>query len=488
MKRKYPGFREAIRLYNLPKVQLTMRFAFLCIGLFIHNYLLMALALFLPYAPMVSKVFGLKVKLDKTGLTADNLKLFEELETRFQELPDNLTKDQVAAEIRAALKPYEGLDFAKISEIMSDGDKGVRAQLLKISEEMIKMKGAGGGAEAPKSVRQQVVEWHEANKEKIAKVKSGTRNIELPPIEVRAAASPMTPANTMSNTWSVPAGVNPQVESGIHDIRRIQPTFWDYITKGRSSSPLYVWVNKKKDADTGEAGWIGPGVAKPGVSFKLAAETSNAKKIAVSNKVALELLDDIDGMTTYIQQELNYQLRTKANTQLMAGAVSSTAPAGIQTVSVPFSVVGISTTNPNNFDVLRAVVAQLRLGFFGGLPVTVFINPVDAANMDLSKAISNGTYLLPPFSTTDGRNVAGALIVEDLNIPAGSFQAACLDLFRVLIYKDFSLSVGWENDDFTKNLVTTIAEMRIHSFHSENDEGAFIFDTFANVKTLIEEA
>ena len=82
-------------------------------------------------------------------------------------------------------------------------------------------------------------------------------------------------------------------------------------------------------------------------------------------------------------------------------------------------------------------------------------------------------------------NDPGALIVEDNNIPVGYFQMAILDYYRILIYKDFALTWGWENDDFTKNLVTAVAEMRIHQFFSENHTGAFIYDSFANVKTAI---
>lgn len=342
------------------------------------------------------------------------------------------------------------------------------------------------------SIREQVKSWQKRNKDVIQKIKDGQK-MDLPPIEIRAsrhelraAASPMTPANTLTNTITVNAGVVPQFESGIHDIRRVKPTFWDYLPKGRTSSAAYSWVNKKKDADTGAAAFIGPGVAKPGASFKLEREVSNAKKIAVSDKLAIELLDDVEGMESYVKNEMVYQLRAKANTTLMSGALSSTVPAGIQTISTTYSLAGVETDNPNNFDCIRAAVAQLAVGHFGGLPVTVFINPVDAANMDLSKASSSGVYLMPPFSTSDGKQIAGALVIEDNNIAAGYFQAACLDLFKCLIYKDMTINLGWENDDFTKNLVTYICEMRIHSFHSENDANGFIYDTFANVKALID--
>jgi HK97 family phage major capsid protein len=335
------------------------------------------------------------------------------------------------------------------------------------------------------SVRAQIMDWQKRNKESIEKLKAGQK-ADLTPLEIRAAASPMTPTNTLTNTITVNAGVVPQFESGIHDIRRVKPTFWDYLPKGRTGSASYTWVNKKKDADTGAAAFIGPGVAKPGISFKLEREVSNAKKIAVSDKLAIELLDDVEGMESYVKNEMVYQLRAKANTTLMSGTESSTVPGGIQGESVTYSLTGIETQDPNNFDCIRAVVAQLAVGHFGGLPVTVFINPVDAANMDLAKSGAQGVYLLPPFSTSDGRQIAGATIVEDNNVTAGYFQAACLDLFKCLIYKDMTIALGWENDDFTKNLVTYICEMRLHVFHSENDAGAFIYDTFANVKALID--
>ena len=62
---------------------------------------------------------------------------------------------------------------------------------------------------------------------------------------------------------------------------------------------------------------------------------------------------------------------------------------------------------------------------------------------------------------------------------------ALLDYYKVAIYKDMEISFGWENDDFTKNLVTAICESRIHQYFSANHTGAFIYDTFDNIKLEI---
>lgn len=317
----------------------------------------------------------------------------------------------------------------------------------------------------------QIKEWAEKNKAALANIKAGTK-AELSEMTLKVN-SPMTPANTYNGSAYLP---QPQFEAGITDLVRVQPTFWDYIKKGATSSAAYVWVNKINPL--GAAGFIGPGVLKPNISFELTTEISTAKKIAVTDKCATELLEDIPGMASYIQDEMAYQLRAKMNTTLMTGVSSSTVPAGIQTISTTFTQTGVQTSNPGNWDAVVALVAQLRSGNLMG-PVTVFMNPVDYANMKLHKATSQGQLFIPGES--------GATIVEDNNIPIGFVQAAILQYYRVLIYKDFQVTFGWENDDFTKNLVTTIAEMRIHQFFSQNYTGFAIYDSLANIKAAITE-
>ena len=99
---------------------------------------------------------------------------------------------------------------------------------------------------------------------------------------------------------------------------------------------------------------------------------------------------------------------------------------------------------------------------------------------------STGIYLLPPFTTADGKKISGATIVEDYNVAIGYVQVAMLDYYKIKIYKDYAVSMGWENDDFTKNLITFIGEMRLHQYFSENYTGAFIYDSFADIIAAID--
>lgn len=414
----------------------------------------------------------MKVTFKKDGLTGDNLKLVEDLEKRFNELPD--------FDVRKTLEE-QGLPMEKLKEILEDKEKGieaVRAQVLKIAEEFTKLKGSGNDQE-DLSIRGQVAAWQKRNAEAVKRLKAGHK-VELEPFEYRAANSPMTPANTISDTVSMSAGSVIRMGGDVFDVLRNEPTFWDYLPKGRTGLENVPWVNKKVPADSGAAAFIGPGVAKPGVSFTLEVENSNAKKIAVSMKMATELLDDVDGMTTFVQIELAYQLRIKANSVLMSGVGSSTSPAGVQTFSLGFTTSGLQTQNPNNWDCARAVVAQMRKANIPG-PIVIFMSSIDMANMDMAKAVSQGTYMGLEVKRLPG----GAILVEDNNMATGYIQAVALDCLKTLIYKDFVLKFGWENDDFTKNLVTAIAEMRIHFYHSDNHAAGFVYDDLADIKTQI---
>lgn len=482
---KRNGFKiQFIKLRSFPVIKIGAAFAILALFSLVANYFgsgVAAVSTLMATVPFV----GIEApKFNRDGLSGDELALIEKLEKRFKPV---MGAEEFNKAVRSAFNDFYDKDgklnfpVEVLKELLSEGDKGYRSMLKVQGEELAKLKAKleEKGKDDIMSVRTQVSDWQTRNKEIISRIRNGEK-ADLPPLEVRAANSPMTPANTISDTISINAGAAIRNGAEVFDVRRIEPTLWDYINKGRTGLETYPWVNKKVPADSGAAAFIGPGVAKPGVSFTFEVEKSNAKKVAVSTKVATELLDDIDGMTSYIQAELTYQLRNKVNSVLMTGVESATSPAGVQTFSLGFTTSGIETVNPNNWDCARAVVAQMRAAFITG-PIAVFLNPIDTANMDMSKAISQGTYLGLNARPLPG----GAVILEDNNVPVGYLQAIALDCWKNLIYKDFMLKFGWENDDFTKNLVTAIAEMRLHSFHSDNDAAGFVYDDLADIKTQI---
>jgi HK97 family phage major capsid protein len=329
------------------------------------------------------------------------------------------------------------------------------------------------------SIRSQVKAWMEKNKEAIeAAVRHGDFR-SLSPLELRVD-NPMTTTtvNAGSSAFLPNAG---GLQGSVIDFVRNQPTFWDLIPKGRTSLNPYVWPYKSnKD---GNADFIGEGVLKPLASFDILTEQSVAKKVAERMRVSRELLKDVQGFTSMVENELRYEVRKHANDAVLTATSSSTDPAGVTTVASAFTLTGLEVKNPNNYDAIRAAAAQLQsLNFTSN--IVAFVNPVDAAQMDLDKG-TDGHYALPPFYTAGGQQVAGIRVVSDNNIAKGNLLIGSLDTYKILMVEEFRIEWGLDSDDFSKNLMTVIGEMRFHQFFPTSYAGSWIYDSFTDIKTAI---
>lgn len=392
-----------------------------------------------------------------------------------KELETRASKEDMQGLLTTEMKKFEGIELDALRSMMKS-ETGVMAILEKQGLVLAELQQKGN---EPKdlSVRSQIQKWQDDNKDVLAKIKEGTA-CELPPLQIRAAAT-MTVAGSLGSSAYLP---NPERMPGIVDLVRVQPTFWSRLKKGATRANPFYWVNKTNKQ--GNATFIGEGVIKNLASFELSTETSVPKKVAERMKASTEILYDVEGLETYMMEELRYEVEMAANTAVLTGTASSTSPAGITTIASAFSLTTVETINPTTVDAIRACIAQLRSLNFNGV-LTAYMNPIDMANMDLEKATDSGVYMLPPFTNADNTVVKGVQIIEDNNITVGNILIGDMDKYKILMHQDFFIKWGWENDDFSKNLVTVIGEMRFHQFYSTNHTGAWIYDAIADIKTAI---
>lgn len=333
------------------------------------------------------------------------------------------------------------------------------------------------------SIEQQIKNWQEENRSAL----DGVRNrdmrqlSQLAPLELRLPDDPMTvgTVNAGSSVFLPNAGRL----GGVVDLVRTQPTFWNRLRKGSTNlNPLY-WVNKANKQ--GAADFIGEGVLKPIASIDLTVETSTAKKVAERMRVSMELLNDVPGFRSLIVDELSYEIEKHANDASLTASVSSTDIAGVTTLASAFSLTTIEAgSDPTYMDAIRAAIAQLQsLNFTDN--ITAFVNPIDAANMDLSKSADDGHYLLPPFVSQNGMVVAGVPVIVDNNIAVGNLLIGDMTKYQIIMLEGLSIRWGLDMDDFSKNLITVIGEMRFHQVFSTNHTGAFIYDAFADIVAAI---
>jgi HK97 family phage major capsid protein len=330
------------------------------------------------------------------------------------------------------------------------------------------------------SMRDVINAWKEANQESIDMVRSKTEMRNIPALEFRAVADlTLAKLNAGASAFLPNAGVLP----GVIDLVRTQPTFWSRLTKGRTNLNPLVWVNKVNKE--GAANFIGEGILKPQVSFELATQQSVPKKVAERMRVSTEMLNDVPGLESLIRNEMIYEIEKHANDAVLTATASSTDPAGVTTLASGFTLTTIEAgADPSYADAIRAAIAQLQsLNFTDNL--AAFINPIDAANMDLSKSADDGHYLLPPFVSQSGMLVSGVPVYIDNNIAVGNLLIGDMTKYKIYMVEDLTVRFGLNGDDFSENMVTVIAEMRFHQTFSTNHTGAFIYDTFADIIAAI---
>jgi HK97 family phage major capsid protein len=332
----------------------------------------------------------------------------------------------------------------------------------------------------PATMRDVINAWKEANQETIDLVRTKTEQRNIPALEFRAVADlTLAKLNAGASAFLPNVGVLP----GVIDLVRTQPTFWSRLTKGRTNLNPLVWVNKVNKE--GAANFIGEGVLKPQVSFELATQQSVPKKVAERMRVSTEMLNDVPGLESLIRNEMIYEIEKHANDSVLTATASATDPAGITTLASGFTLTTIEAgTAPTYADAIRAAIAQLQsLNFTDN--IAAFINPIDAANMDLSKSSDDGHYLLPPFVSQSGMLVSGVPVYVDNNIAVGNLLIGDMTKYKIYMVEDLTVRFGLNGDDFSENMVTVIAEMRFHQTFSTNHTGAFIYDSFADIVAAI---
>lgn len=288
-------------------------------------------------------------------------------------------------------------------------------------------------------------------------------------------AALMTTANAKPaiDIWNV------EVDRTIHASPTEPDAIYSRLVKGATSSPNIVWVNRI-DGEGGAA-FITEGSLKPLKDWEYETETSTAKKVAVSAKVSTEMLTDAPFMRGEIDRLLRQDLMSVVNEKVLTGTGSGAEIKGVTVGAAGYTISDLNgkVEMPNYADAIRAAVLQLRTLNFR--PDTLFINPVDNAMIDLTKDTS-GHYLTAEMKSL----ISGITIVETANITKGKFLLMDTSRWMLRPYENLRLEYGLENDDFRKNLVTVIAEMRLHSYQNSVDAGSLVYADFATVLAAIE--
>lgn len=269
-------------------------------------------------------------------------------------------------------------------------------------------------------------------------------------------------------------GVTPRAESVIRKYASVAPT--------QSRSLVYAdYVSKE-----GDAAWVPEGGLKPLMDAKLEEKTVTAGKVAIVAKFTEETLADFPAFVTEVQNEMVNKVGIKEEDGILNGTGTGGEIKGVAADMPAFALDGLEVEKGNEFDAIVSaytqVVATSEMNY---RPNLVLLNPVDYAKMQLTKD-ANGGYLRP--FQYNGELVPGMRVEATNRVAQGTFILGDFGYLNIRDLQNVTITFGWENDDFRKNIVTCIAEKRLMAYLKSQYKTAFVKDTFANVITAITKA
>ena len=351
--------------------------------------------------------------------------------------------------------------MSKIADLQAKGNDvdALKANIEEVAIKVLDLQTKGTANNIPESLETLLKE--KQDELKAMKEKSGAS------VQITLKA-----AGTMALSTNV-TGQVPQAEreAGITRIVRRNPFILELVNVGTIMSNVWEWV-EQKNIDGG-ADMTAEGAKKYQADFDLVVASANVKKVTAYIKVTKEMLDDVALMRSEIDQELTELINLKIDDQLLNGTGATVNLSGINQTATAWAAGAFALTipTPNVFDVIRTAINQVRVNLFE--PNYIVMHPTDVAKMDLAKA-SDGHYVLPPFISNDGTTVSGIRVVSNTGVTVDNFLVGDFTKYGVRFKEGLTINVGYENDDFTKNLVTILAEARLVGRVKSNHYGAFV--------------
>ena len=273
------------------------------------------------------------------------------------------------------------------------------------------------------------------------------------------------------------------LEPGVNRISRPIRRIREISNVGSTTSKFVTYIQQTQNVTPGEGTlWVNEAGAKFNGQVKYEEISEEVKKIAAYIKVSKEMLADLAFVRSEINTELMEAIEQNIDFSLVNGA-GGVDLNGLLSSAPNFAAGTFAGTIPgaNIMDLIRIAKAQIEAANF--VPTHVVLNPEDVAKIELTKT-STGEYTYPAFWDANMR-VAGLVVVSSNNITAGTMIVGDFTKFNIKFREDMNMSVGYENDDFTRNMVTILCEARLVSYIKGNDVNAFVQSDIATDIALI---
>jgi HK97 family phage major capsid protein len=429
--------------------------------------------------------------MDTSGLSEENKKFFESLDEKMGEAFEKQVKGYLADEVkledlRKSIKDAaDSINDIKEKDFAGIDKKTFEEKVNELENAILRVKAStevGKNGEVKiKSVYEQL---HEQLKEYIAADKKGVMSLDL------KSACQSAPGNKLGlnlvlekkdaatiTSGSLAPHYGLEVDPNLSVNPRAQTVIRKYANVSSTNNRALVYAEyTSKD---GDAAWVSEGGLKPLMDATLTEKTITAAKVAITAKFTEETLSDFPSFVNEVETEMVNKLGIKEEQGILSGNGSGGEIKGVASDMPAFSLSTFYVEKPNMFDALVAGYSQIvSTSEMAYRPNLVLMNPLDYASMQLAKD-ANGQYLRP-FRYGD-ELIQGLRVETTTAVKQGDFIMGDFSYLNIRDLWELSITLGWENDDFRKNIVTVIAEKRLMCYIKSQYKTAFVKDTFSTV-------
>ena len=204
------------------------------------------------------------------------------------------------------------------------------------------------------------------------------------------------------------------------------------------------------------------------------------EKILDSIPLTHEAMLDVDGLTAEVMMFIQNNMRLAIDTQMWEGNDAAPNWAGIyaayatnftQALAVGATVDKVD--DANIYDLIATLATYIANGKESKYDANVvFANPRDILKGRMIKD-ANGNYIIPPFVSRDGNQVAGTVIVPSAAVTANTLAIGDARHVRYYDVEGINLEFGLDADDFSKDLITLKGRKRGNLLLKTADATAF---------------
>ena len=392
----------------------------------------------------------------------------ERMMGRYMRAPDH--EPSSAAEMAVKIKKDFNDAHDKVKEIaekaLAESEKGVtlsNSVKEKADEALVKMnglqeqvaqieqqlaRGNGGGDDVQhKSLGEQFVE-----NERVKTFIGANPAAGLVDLRVKAT---ITSATTNAD-GSAGAGVAVTRLPGVQELPQRRMTVRGLISPGRMDGNALEYV--RETGFVNNAAIVAEGNLKPQSDLKFDLQNTSARVIAHNMKASRQILDDFSQIRSIIDQRLLYGLSFMEERQILHGDGNGQNLFGIITQATAYKA-PINIAGVTKLDMMRLSMLQSALAEF---PATGHVlNPIDWTSIEMMKD-ADGRYIIGDPQGTTAPTLWNLPVVTTQAMLVDSFLTGAFQLGAQLFDRwDSRVELGYVNDDFTRNLVTILAEERV---------------------------